>query len=100
MKILSKIENEELRAEIQKAVELEIENAKEVVRNDADLVKDYKLQGFKEAERKVLRDLKKSFNIDATDLDPRYGAKIPGYSNFVMLGVAAATVTAIIKKRK
>ena len=31
MKILSKIENEELRAEIQKAVELEIENAKEVV---------------------------------------------------------------------
>jgi len=69
MKILSKIENEELRAEIQKAVELEIENAKEVVRNDADLVKDYKLQGFKEAERKVLRDLKKSFNIDATDLE-------------------------------
>ena len=69
MKFLSKIENEELRAEIQAAVEAEIENAKELVRNDADAVKEYKMQGFKEAERKVLRDLKKSFNLDATDLE-------------------------------
>ncbi len=69
MNFLSKIENEELRAEIQKAVEAEIENAKELVRNDADAVKEYKMQGFKEAERKVLRDLKKTFNLDATDLE-------------------------------
>lgn len=69
MNFLSKIENEELRAEIQAAVEAEIENAKELVRNDADAVKEYKMQGFKEAERKVLRDLKKAFNLDATDLE-------------------------------
>ena len=54
MKFLSKIENEELRAEIQAAVEAEIENAKELVRNDADAVKEYKMQGFKEAERNRL----------------------------------------------
>ena len=64
-----KIENEELRAELEAQFKEAIESAKETAHNDADFVKGVKLNAFKESERKFTKLLKKSFGLDTTDLE-------------------------------
>ena len=69
MEFLEKIEDENLRAELKAAIEQEISDAKDATKNDAELARGFKLQGFKEAERKLIRDFKKVFGVDTSELD-------------------------------
>lgn len=69
MDFLNKIEDEALRAELKTAIEKELADVKDAAKNDAELARDYKLQGFKEAERKLKRDFKKVFGVDSSELD-------------------------------
>jgi len=69
MIFLNKIENEDLRKEIQEAVEAEIAQARESALNNPEFVRELKSQGKGEAARKFKQEFKKTFNLDTTELE-------------------------------